>query len=148
MRCLLKFIPAIVALMAVAGCARSQPEIMAAHARVRVLVKKDNAGVCKSRTIPKSHAVLKGEETEIVWDIKVKDNCLDDSHLVLKWVDARKNPTICAEVSTSANGNKTRIRCNLVADPVVGTGYDYKVYLRKGTEDILIEDPDVEIVMF
>ena len=150
MRRLRKLLPALLLLIAIVGCATlgGGGGARGAHARVRILLKKDNEGNCKSRTIPMSHAVVKGEEDEILWDIKVKDNCLADSDLVLKWVVSTKNPTQCSEISTATNGNKSRIECDLVDDPVVGGGYDYKVYLRKSGTDTLIEDPDVEIVMF
>ena len=150
MRPLRRLMPALLMMIAIVGCAGflgGGGSARGAHARVRILLKKTE-GVCKSRTIPKSHAVLKGEEDEIVWDIKVKDECLADADLVLKWVVSTKNPTECSEISTATHGNKSRIQCDLVDDPVVDTGYDYKVYLRKGGTDTLIEDPDVEIVMF
>lgn len=142
---------AIVAAVA-AACGQAQPSGGGAmnrgtHASARILVKKDGGGVCKSRTIPKSHVIIKGDEDEIVWDLKVKDGCLASADLVLKWTLSTKNPTTCTEVSTAANGNKSRIRCNLATD-ALGTGYDYKVYLRVGGVDTLIEDPDVEIVEF
>ena len=150
MRPLRRLMPALFMLIAIVGCAGlldGGGSARGAHARVRILLKKDGE-VCKSRTIPKSHAVLKGEEDEIVWDIKVKDECLADADLVLKWVVSTKNPTKCPEISTATHGNKSRIRCDLLDDPAVGPGYEYKVYLRKGGMDTLIEDPDVEIVMF
>jgi hypothetical protein len=125
------------------------------HASARILLKKVNSE-CKSRTVPPSHVMLKGEEDEIVWQIRVKDGCLDgETHLVIKWVDAMKNPitdpakvpTKCLEINTKDNGNKSRIHCDLRDDVPEGK-YAYQVYLRVGSSDTVIEDPDVEIVMF
>jgi hypothetical protein len=118
------------------------------HAAARILIKKDG-GVCKSRTIPQHHMLLKDDENEIVWDVKVKDGCLSDSDVVLKWTVAGKNPTTCNEISSADSGqSKTRLHCDLTTTFDVNYPYVYKVYLRKGGVDTVIEDPDVEIVTF
>jgi hypothetical protein len=127
------------------GCGQQAQPLRKSHAAARILVKKDANGDCKSRTIPKHHMLLKDDEDEIVWDIKVKDGCLANADLVLKWT--AMNPTACAEVSTAANGSRSTIRCDL-ASYTLNTPYDYKIYLRANGSDTLIEDPDVEIVEF
>lgn len=131
-----------------AGCGVvQQQQQKKSHAAARIMVKKDGSGDCKSKTIPRNHMLLKDEEDEVVWDIKVKDGCLASAELVLKWKDAARNPTTCAEVSTTANGNKSRIRCDL-STYTLNTRYEYAVFLRAGGVDTEIEDPDVEIVEF
>lgn len=112
------------------------------HARIRIIVKKDGGGVCRIRTVPNSHAVFQGDEDELVWDIKWKDNCLDANELIVKWKDAAQNPSQCAQVATNTHGNKQQIKCDLKASPADGI---YKYSVTVGTE---VEDPDVEIITF
>ncbi|MDP2320005.1 MAG: hypothetical protein Q8O42_11795 [Acidobacteriota bacterium] len=138
----------VIALTAGCGVTQQQQPGRKSHAAARILVKKDGDGNCKSKTIPRNHMLLKNDENEVVWDIKVKDGCLANAELVLKWIDPARNPTACAEVSTTANGNKSKIRCDLDTY-ALNTRYEYQVYLRKaGAADDPIEDPDVEIVEF
>lgn len=152
MRVLVRVIVASIVMGTSAGCVAwfgaPGPGARGNHAAARILIKKES-GVCKSRTIPKTHVLLKGEETQILWDIRDKGNeCLPNgTELVLKWVNSAKNPTTCDVITTAANGNKNRISCDL-KDTAIGDGYVYKVYLRKNGTDTEIEDPDVEIVMF
>lgn len=116
------------------------------HHKIRVVIKKDN-GVCKSRTIPKHHEVLIPDEDQLIWDIKDRDNCLNAHDLVIKWTSG--NATSCAEITTKANGNKTEIKCDLGSGAVAGSHHEYKLYLRDSSNaDTLLEDPDVDIVMF
>lgn len=137
-----------IAIALTAGCGGTQVQpLRKSHAAARILLKKDGDGNCKSKTIPRNHMLLKGEEDEVVWDIKVKDGCLANAELVLKWKVAARNPTTCAEVSTTANGNKSRIRCDL-STYTLNTRYEYAVFLRAGGVDTEIEDPDVEIVEY
>lgn len=134
----------IVVMLLIVGCGgrNDNPGILGGHhAKVRILVKKVG-GVCKTLTFPKRHAVLNGDEEELVWDIKVKDGCLDAVDLVVKWKDAGKNPSECAQVATNTHGNKRQIKCNLKS-PVADGIYEYSV-----TVDTQVEDPDVEIVTF
>lgn len=148
---------AIVSALGFASCAGGgNPRIAGHHASARILIKKVGND-CKSRTIPKSHVLIKDEETEIVWDLKAKDGCLDgDTQLVLKWVDGVKGvitdptkvPTECLEVNTVEHGNKSKISCKLRSGVPVDTKFAYQVYLRKAGNDTVIEDPDVEIITF
>jgi hypothetical protein len=149
------------ACLAVGPAGPPGPGAAKVHASARILLK-ENAG-CKSRTIPKSHILLKDDEDEIVWDIKQQGNCLPgDTQLVLKWVDIdpmdpskktvitdrTKVPTECLEINTKDNGNKSKISCKLRADVTIDKKFAYQVYIRANGVDTVIEDPDVEIIMF
>lgn len=153
----------VVGMLVLIGCGGQEggPGVMRkSHASARILLK-ENTG-CKSRTVPPTHVLLKGEEDTIVWTIKQQGNCLPNgTELVIKWVeidpmnptnktvitDLAKVPTKCLEISTDKNGDKREISCELQDNVPVAT-FSYQVYLRKNGTDTVIEDPDVEIVMF
>jgi len=138
----------IVGMMALVGCGGGQIVPMGAkghYGTARLLFKSDGSGGCKLRTTPKVFEILVPDEDEVVWDIKDNGKCLDDKDLVIKW--GRNNPTVCTEVTTKANGNKSQIKCDLVKAPTPGT-YPYTLYFRDLSGDKPIADPDIEIVMF
>ena len=141
---------------AMGGGGAGGPALRGNSPSARILLRKD--GTCKSRTVPPSHILIKDDDEDISWDLKVKDQCLDgDTHLVIKWhdgttaktviTDPAKVPTTCLEINTKDHGNKNHISCKLRNPAPVGKFF-YNVYLRNGTSDTLIEDPDVEIIMF
>jgi hypothetical protein len=155
MRFLVRIIFVVAVMVSLAGCGGNgtqggtpEPDAGRHHARARILIKEDSGGVCVTRTVPNSHAVIKGEEDEIIWDIKVKDGCYPDHDFVLKWKVAGRNPTTCTEIaSTDTGSSRQRLKCDL--DPSAADGsYGYDVYVRKDGVDTRIEDPDVEIVTF
>ena len=118
-----------------------------AHHKLRITVYKNGEGKCISRTVPKHHEVIIPDEDEIVWEIKEKDNCLEGKNLVIKWTTG--NATNCSEITTDKNGNKNQIQCDLGSGAVKDSHHVYKLYLRPASgPDELIEDPDVDIVMF
>ena len=151
MRALFRLVALVIATVVVfGGCNLMQggPGTLRNHARARILIKEVK-GVCTVRTVPKSHPVLKNEETEIVWDIKVKDRCFDGYDFVLKWKAAGRNPTRCTEIASTDIGNsRQRLKCDLASE-VADDNYFYSVWIRKtGEADRMLEDPDVEIITF
>ena len=137
-------VAATMATVALAGCTSTSLSRANSHHSARILLRiKD--GKCAARTLPHHHELEAGVEDTIVWEIKDKADCLNGKELVLKWVDKADNPTVCTEISTSANGSKSKIHCDLVATPRTDHTYTYKVYLRDSSGDVQVEDPEIEI---
>jgi hypothetical protein len=147
MNVVLRVFTVAVVLAVLAACGRGQPAVpFNANGKIRINIKKD-AGKCVSRTVPKHHEVILADETELVWDIRDPNDCLAANDLVIKWTST--NASKCSEVTTKANGNKSQIKCDIEPNATPNTPHAYKLFLRDSANtDTLLEDPDVEIVVF
>jgi hypothetical protein len=116
----------------------------------KIVLKRDPADAtkCVARTMPKRMEIDPDEDDGVIWVIRQQpgSKCLSSGvDLELRWVG--QNPTACGKLGTHVSGNKTRFECDLDLF-VPGKTYTYKLYRVGGGLDEMVEDPEIEIVVF
>ncbi len=116
----------------------------------KIVLKRDpaNPQKCVARTMPKRIEVDPNEDDGVIWQVRQipGSKCLPAGvDLELRW--SKDNPTACTKLGTHTSGNKVLFECDLDAF-LPGRVYTYKLYRVGGGLDEMVEDPEIEIVVF